>query len=75
MPEMVEVGDRLAHREELLLDVERSAKEAVDRGYQMRLEDGLGLEGDLYAILQTTADRMEGITAFHERRPPRYLGE
>ena len=53
----------------------RYAKEAVDRGYQMRLQDGLGLEGDLYAILQTTADRMEGITAFNERRPPRYVGE
>lgn len=53
----------------------RYAKEAVDRGYQMRLEDGLGLEGDLYAILQTTADRMEGINAFNARRAPRYIGE
>ena len=53
----------------------RYAKESVDRGYQMRLEDGLGLEGDLYAILQTTADRREGIDAFHARRAPRYIGE
>jgi enoyl-CoA hydratase/carnithine racemase len=52
----------------------RYAKEAVDRGYRMPLEDGLGLEGDLYAILQTTADRMEGIRAFHEGRSPRFRG-
>jgi enoyl-CoA hydratase/carnithine racemase len=52
----------------------RYAKEAVDRGYRMPLEDGLGLEGDLYAILQTTSDRSEGIRAFHERRSPRFRG-
>ena len=53
----------------------RYAKEAVDRGYRMRLDEGLGLEGDLYAILQTTADRMEGISAFQARRGPRYVGK
>lgn len=52
----------------------RYAKEAVDRGYRMPLDDGLALEGDLYAILQTTADRAEGIRAFHERRSPRFTG-
>ena len=52
----------------------RYAKEAVDRGYPMRLEDGLGLEGDLYAILQTTSDRMEGIRSFRERRSPDFTG-
>lgn len=52
----------------------RYAKEAVDRGYGLSLQDGLALEGDLYAILQTTNDRREGIEAFHARRKPRYIG-
>jgi enoyl-CoA hydratase/carnithine racemase len=33
---------------------------------------GLRLEADLAALLQTTRDRTEGLTAFHERRAPRY---
>ena len=53
----------------------RYAKEAVDRGFAMRLHDGFALEGDLYAILQTTGDRLEGIEAFRARRPPRYRGK
>ena len=35
----------------------RMAKEAVLKGYDMTLEQGIRLEEDLYALLQTTADR------------------
>ncbi|MBI4492772.1 MAG: enoyl-CoA hydratase/isomerase family protein [Chloroflexi bacterium] len=48
------------------------AKEAVHRAVDLPLADGLRLEADLAALLQTTRDRAEGIRAFLERRPPRF---
>src|SRR5439155_16888879 len=47
------------------------AKEAVHRAGDLPLTDGLRLEADLAALLQTTHDRAEGLAAFRERRAPR----
>jgi enoyl-CoA hydratase len=50
----------------------RLAKEAVVRSLDLPLVEGIRLEQDLYVLLQTTADRREGVRAFLERRRPRY---
>ena len=50
-------------------------KETLLKGADMTLAQGLGLEADLTVILQSTADRSEGIASFLERRAPRYTGE
>jgi enoyl-CoA hydratase/carnithine racemase len=50
-------------------------KEAVNKGLDMTLEQGLKLEADLYFLLHTTFDRTEGITAFLQKRKPEYKGE
>jgi enoyl-CoA hydratase len=61
----------LASRAPLAL---RLAKEAVVRALDLPLDDGMRLEHDLYVLLQTTADRTEGVRSFLDRRPPRYQG-
>ncbi len=53
----------------------RYAKEAVHRGLDMTLDQGLRYETDLTIILQTTEDRAEGVRAFVEkRRKPNFKG-
>jgi enoyl-CoA hydratase len=52
----------------------RFIKEAVSKGLDMTLEQGLRLEGDLYFLLHTTADRTEGINAFLGKRKPKFRG-
>lgn len=53
----------------------RYLKETLLKGADMTLAQGLGLEADLTVILQSTADRAEGIASFLERRQPEYRGE
>jgi enoyl-CoA hydratase len=52
----------------------RYAKEAVVKGLELPLADGLRLEGDLATLLRTTEDRVEGARAFLEKRKPRWQG-
>ena len=53
----------------------RFCKEAVNKGVDLTLEQGLRLEADLYFLIQTTSDRMEGIKSFLEKRKPSFKGE
>ena len=51
----------------------RYAKEAVGKGIDLTLEQGLRLEADLNVILQSTSDRSEGLRSFLEKRPPKFI--
>jgi enoyl-CoA hydratase len=48
--------------------------EAVTRGLQLPLEEGLKLEAELFSNLFETADMREGTRAFLEKRPPLFQG-
>jgi len=52
----------------------RYAKEAIYKGMDMALEQGLRLEADLYLLIHTTKDRTEGIQALREKRTPKFEG-
>ncbi len=50
------------------------AKEAIHRGMDLTLQEGLRLEADLYFLLHTTRDRTEGIRAFQKKKAPQFEG-
>lgn len=53
---------------------QRLAKELLRAASDLPLAEGLRFEGDLYVLLQSTADRDEGIASFRERRKPVFRG-
>ncbi len=53
----------------------RYTKEAIYKGMDMTLEQGLRLEADLYLLIHTTKDRTEGVQAFREKRTPKFEGK
>lgn len=52
----------------------RQAKQAIHRGLQMSLSDGLAFEIEAYNRTVPTADRREGVRAFNEKRKPQFRG-
>ena len=51
------------------------AKETINAGMDMTLDQGLRLEADLYMLMHTSSDRTEGIRAFQEKRTPQFKGQ
>jgi enoyl-CoA hydratase len=49
-----------------------AALEAVETGLSMTLEQGLRFESALFGFMASTSDTREGLTAFLEKRPPRF---
>jgi len=52
----------------------RLAMEAVNRGLEAGLEQGLAIERASFAICASTADQREGVSAFLAKRAPAFMG-
>jgi enoyl-CoA hydratase len=52
----------------------RQAKQAISRGLNMSLWDGLAMEIEAYYRTIPTEDRREGIASFNEKRKPQFKG-
>ena len=70
--EVAKLAETIAAKGPLAL---KYLKEAIIKGMDMTLQQGLRLEADLYFLLHTTADRTEGIKSFLEKRKPDYKGK
>jgi enoyl-CoA hydratase len=68
----VETADAIARNAPISV---RQAKQAISRGLNMSLWDGLALETEAYHRTVPTEDRREGIRSFNEKRPPNFKGK
>ena len=71
LPAALEVAGEIAANAPVAV---RQAKQAVHRGNELGLMDGLAFEIECYNRTVGTSDRREGVAAFNERRAPRFEG-
>jgi enoyl-CoA hydratase len=78
---VVPAGQALAASMDLALAIAKNgpiacryALEAIRRGGEMPLPEGLAYEATLFGLCASTEDMKEGMTAFLEKRPARFTG-
>lgn len=69
--ECLTLADSLCKKSPLTISLDM---EAVLRGRELQLREGLALEADLGTMAFNTEDSQEGLTAFLEKREPRFKG-
>ena len=69
MAEVMKVAEKIAG---LSLPSVMMAKEAVNRAYETTMAEGVRFERRLFHATFATEDQKEGMSAFAEKRPPKY---
>jgi len=72
LAEVLQVASRIAANAPIAV---RQAKQAIHRGLQMSLSDGLAFEIEAYNRTVPTEDRREGVQAFNEKRAAQFQGK
>ncbi|MDA3788177.1 MAG: enoyl-CoA hydratase-related protein [Desulfobacula sp.] len=67
----MEMADMIAQTGPIAVEM---AKYAIDKGIETDLATGLAIESNAYRVTIPTQDRIEGLTAFKEKRKPVYKG-
>jgi E-phenylitaconyl-CoA hydratase len=72
LPEAMKLAERICRNAPLAV---QAAKEAVYRGLDLCLSEGLRMEEFLADPIRQTEDAKEGPTAFYQKRPPAFKGQ
>jgi enoyl-CoA hydratase/carnithine racemase len=71
LPKAIAVGEEILKNSPFAV---RQAQWSIDRGADLPFEDGIEREHEAYLRAIASEDRREGISAFNEKRPPRFSG-
>ncbi|XP_033218617.1 probable enoyl-CoA hydratase, mitochondrial [Belonocnema kinseyi] len=70
--EAVKLGEKIASHSPLIVSM---AKESVNKAFELTLQEGLHFEKRMFHGTFATADRKEGMTAFTEKRAPKFTNQ
>lgn len=72
LPETIKLAEKIAANSPIAVAL---AKESVNTAYETTLAEGLHFEKRTFHGTFATKDRKEGMTAFIEKRPPKFTNE
>jgi len=68
----IKLGEKIGTHSPLIVQL---CKESVNTAYESTLQEGLKFERRTFHATFSTKDRLEGMTAFVEKRPPKFTSE
>lgn len=71
IPTAKEIAAKIASKSSAALKL---AKQAINKGMQTSLQDGLDYEYEMYGLALSLEDKAEGVSAFLEKRKPKFIG-
>jgi len=69
LDEAIKLGQKVASMSQVAIHM---AKDAVNKSYELNLQEGLNYEKRNFYLLFNTDDRVEGMNAFIEKRKPEW---
>ena len=51
------------------------AKFAINKGLQVDIDTAMSIESDMFGMCCATTDKSEGMSAFVEKRKPKFMGK